>query len=1010
MPPKKANKRQARKAAAQKGAATRSKNAALKKAEASQADDASSPASSPAPVPPTTPTVKDIKPNFPDFLDLGGDPNTLTPVPSLTEFPEILTSEVKTNLLTTQKASTRCIDYNLPMNYGYLPLHEVVNEKEEPFTQEWWDTSKPGLLSIADLDTREPTAQEVKENSRWIGKRYKQVTLYYSLSADKMGNQTLGEILAVSKVKHIYQHMTCLAMKFFGPLCRAKAAKFWEHPVTQANATQQMVDLVTGFAVPRERHILELVINDPEQPVCLIRNGDLGKEPRNSINLNTTANMAVLKYLAHCPTGIHPDDAGTKRYKCESPGPDRPYGFSFDDLFRGVVAYHACVRQREKSSHVHAKKGVIDGAKTPSMGERAIGSYIKASQKHYGQYIAEDDPEDAIPENLAQQGVMNLAEKIISIHKQYEERMAKEGRSTGLSSATIDDLASRLWRRTAYMFRVAQYNSITQAAAGKGSNSSSRRKALDPMEQLPPIDHKTVLALISELYSRGFFKQPVVTTSRGIDIMNKFRALLPDTWCIEAYMAQLERDGDVTNLAIEEGAQPVDGQSPDEQHRENLKQCHAMLALIPPRLPIEMSFTDALEKLGMFRPEAEGDEKYTDLRIDRRDTPDGQPLNPDGYSLKPGQVVDVVVEHEMKQSPLRGVLLANEVGTGKTIVFAMACKFSLDHRLAMIADEGLTERDETDLPPVMPTLILAPASVIEQHFNEISNYFPDGTFHIRVYHGSVNNTSHNPALQKAVMTTEQLIAEMDIAVRQKKTSQNARKLWLWSYSTASHRLLKKEPAVTFTRPKERPYRFGPWEFDVHNGLLPLDPQRMELIRKATANSYLSASAAGKQAVESAFPLPAPGNDDKDEPVDDDDDGQVEFIFDSKEYKIHNQTARAHHVSGPEQQQLIEQYVLDGGSTTYTNDSGKEVQKVAKFLSKFNLLDFPKGFYFQHIVADECQFVRNPLTGFSRLLRLLIKMSYRNRPDKEQNPSSLVLVSATPAINQVTDYRGLSSLF
>lgn len=67
----------------------------------------------------------------------------------------------------------------------------------------------------------------------------------------------------------------------------------------------------------------------------------------------------------------------------------------------------------------------------------------------------------------------------------------------------------------------------------------------------------------------------------------------------------------------------------------------------------------------------------------------------------------------------------------------------------------------------MPSLLIqAPANVVEQHFVEASKYFPPGTFHLPSSHGTVSNTSHNPALQQAIMSENQLFAEMELAVEQ----------------------------------------------------------------------------------------------------------------------------------------------------------------------------------------------------------------------------------------------------
>lgn len=144
----------------------------------------------------------------------------------------------------------------------------------------------------------------------------------------------------------------------------------------------------------------------------------------------------------------------------------------------------------------------------------------------------------------------------------------------------------------------------------------------------------------------------------------------------------------------------------------------------------------------------------------------------------------------MTKGPLRGAILANEVGTGKTLTFLMERKVALDERLRALDQLGITERDQHEsLAPTMPTMIMAPASVVEQHFNELTRYFGPDVFHIRSFHGSASNTSHNPALQSATINTQELFAEMEIAVHQTKTSQVSKGSgWHQMVPTNSHLL------------------------------------------------------------------------------------------------------------------------------------------------------------------------------------------------------------------------------
>jgi hypothetical protein len=81
------------------------------------------------------------------------------------------------------------------------------------------------------------------------------------------------------------------------------------------------------------------------------------------------------------------------------------------------------------------------------------------------------------------------------------------------------------------MFRVSKYNSIAKSAANsknRTTTSSRRPQQLDPLEKLPPIDHKTVLGVINKLYSRGLFKKPQITSNAGVNVLETFRSLLPD--------------------------------------------------------------------------------------------------------------------------------------------------------------------------------------------------------------------------------------------------------------------------------------------------------------------------------------------------------------------------------------------------------------------------------------------------------------------------------------------------
>lgn len=62
------------------------------------------------------------------------------------------------------------------------------------------------------------------------------------------------------------------------------------------------------------------------------------------------------------------------------------------------------------------------------------------------------------------------------------------------------------------------------------------------------------------------------------------------------------------------------------------------MGLITDHSPLEISYTDALRQLGMFRGDLTGDEQYEDTRIDRIAVDHGTSPD-DAFALKKFQVI-----------------------------------------------------------------------------------------------------------------------------------------------------------------------------------------------------------------------------------------------------------------------------------------------------------------------------------------------------------------------------------
>lgn len=247
-----------------------------------------------------------------------------------------------------------------------------------------------------------------------------------------------------------------------------------------------------------------------------------------------------------------------------------------------------------------------------------------------------------------------------------------------------------------------------------------------------------------------------------------------------------------------------------------------------------------------------------------------------------------------------------------------------------------------------------------------------------------------------------------------------KKIWLFSYSTAVARLLETTYALQFVKDENsRPYEWGPWEFDTSDGTPELNQRQLEAFRAEAAKSHLPEQGKRKKAIEAALPpKQSPAEDEDDEEHDEEfraiaaaeardadrngppveaDDG----VFDT------NSTLAKRMPKGLKEK-LWADYVASGKPTTYIDEkTGKEISMKPKYVKCYRMMAFADGFRVDHMICDEAHLLRNASTRWSRLIRRIIKLA---QPDVETNPATLVLVSATPAINDISDYRGLSSLF
>jgi len=156
-----------------------------------------------------------------------------------------------------------------------------------------------------------------------------------------------------------------------------------------------------------------------------------------------------------------------------------------------------------------------------------------------------------------------------------------------------------------------------------------------------------------------------------------------------------------------------------------------------------------------------------------------------------------MVIHYLEQSPLKFWMLINEVGTGKTFTYLLSVKLDAQ-RLEDLAAKGETIEAE-------PTLIIVPAILLIQTFEESVRNFPELTF--VAFFGVDDNIPHSDPRHGRTYSTKGLAAKMKIWHAKRGNPATARIVVLTTYSTIFKRWVKKD-RKNCDMSKERP-----WDLD-----------------------------------------------------------------------------------------------------------------------------------------------------------------------------------------------------
>lgn len=476
---------------------------------------------------------------------------------------------------------------------------------------------------------------------------------------------------------------------------------------------------------------IETVIDTISSPLAIVRGdtADPGADTAEKcaeIVSDLTYIAAVWMYLAQLSTG--PD--GGLRY-AKRTGDHCFGGYHVEDWFRGFHHLIFFIERRRG-------RNVLDGKSGPRNSGSLDPFVFSASESN--RLLEEGDKE--VAENT-------LVKRAITYQMGSEVVRA----STHARSLLAKPAKAQAWfhNRTRFLAALTPFD-ILQDRQLRGGNSTPYVVA---HEHIAPLDSATLELITTAMYKHyGVAEEPAV---RYVDpkIVEALPHLFGEQKDVLDFMSTQQG-------LIEE--QVREKQKPDETTEacraritQEVKASYAMLRMTASSHPFASTDSDAdllIESLKLAG-------KYNDQLPDTGPDMTGQPVDPKVYLKQyswgdwftgglsknfflPHQLIDSYILHKLELSPIAGFLLANTVGTGKTLIYGRAMELGACRLDAAVARGEAIECG--------PNLVMVPAALVYQTFTELRNNFP--SFDIYVRYGSVVANASTPGLQTATLNDD----------------------------------------------------------------------------------------------------------------------------------------------------------------------------------------------------------------------------------------------------------------
>ncbi|KAI0544487.1 hypothetical protein F4679DRAFT_591328 [Xylaria curta] len=471
----------------------------------------------------------------------------------------------------------------------------------------------------------------------------------------------------------------------------------------------------------------------------------------------------------------------------------------------------------------------------------------------------------------------------------------------------------------------------------------------------PPISDATMAAILKDLEPNFITPRAYTMDGASADAFAK----ITNGADLNSFVAQQESHQDAVLTLRSENKDMDHEEARKEVDRLN-KQAFIMTSALDADPPHEVDFVDATASAGL--------KDWQNLELN----PAGAP----GMKLKPHQIADAYLLRQMEESITKGGILANNVGTGKTVIMFLVVYL---HLL-----ELRKQKAEGKKIDALPTLVIVPAAIVVQVYQDFVKFF-HGLLDIHIVYGRPLDYPQG-GIREATLTGARWEQEMEKRMSDRRNPDNAMHVYVTAPFTAHRRYLSKKTFMITKKDRQRGFAPPPDTVGYVGDDDPdfADPAWLagnsgkraasKLSRPSAKRQKLSAKAKGKR--------PTPSQDVTDSEQENDSEDQPDTDQDSED----------------DVEQLKEE--LEREDPPYDNGANNTVDPdtaVGQHTSFRLKMCKRKDLIFGRLIVDEAHCLRNPNSQLTRMVDLIPKQR-------------LLLVTATPIVAGKHDFRGPLRLF